>query len=136
MKRKELLIVLGVVCLVIAGFGCYNFLRNNNVTSGEKIIKYEEDLLGISFSKYVEKATGEIHRTSGQEDYAKAIFAINSNKKDELERELKEKMNYDDRDLYKDYFGKLKSGYYDIWFERTATDWGTWYIEKVEKISK
>ncbi len=104
MKRKELLIALGVVCLVIAGFGCYNFLRNNNVTSGEKIIKYEEDLLGISFSKYVEKATGEIHRTSGQEDYAKVIFAINSNKKDELERELKEKMNYDDRDLYKDYF--------------------------------
>ena len=38
MKRKELLIALGVVCLVIAGFGCYNFLRNNNVTSGEEII--------------------------------------------------------------------------------------------------
>ena len=35
-----------------------------------------------------------------------------------------------------DYFGKLKSGYYDIWFESTATSWGTRYIEKVENSNK
>lgn len=31
------------------------------------------------------------------------------------------------------YYGKLKSDYYDIWFERTATDWGTTTIDWIEK---
>ena len=30
-----------------------------------------------------------------------------------------------------DYYGKLKSDYYDIWFERTATEWGTKWIAKI-----
>ena len=31
-----------------------------------------------------------------------------------------------------DYFGKLKEDYYAVWFERTASDWGTEVIDWIE----
>lgn len=33
------------------------------------------------------------------------------------------------------YFGKLKSGYYDIWFEDTANKWGIKWVNWIENIN-
>lgn len=30
-----------------------------------------------------------------------------------------------------DYFGKLKKDYYAVWFERTASTWGTYWIDNI-----
>ena len=70
--RKCILLVVAIIC--VAGFILGNYFWNNGKNTD--VISYEEKLLNIEFSNYVEDAKGEINRHWNKEDYAYVCFKM------------------------------------------------------------
>ena len=63
-----------VVIICIGGFIMGNYFWNNG--KNKDVISYEDKLLNIEFSNYVEDAKGEVNRHWNKEDYAYVCFKM------------------------------------------------------------